>query len=132
MNWDKKITAVLIIALMLFQPIQHFAHADSKLPQSKRIEVYSLSQNYWDTESGETLGEIVRQLLPYNKAMQQRLMQDIIELNPNGFRENNPDYMQADTRLWLPNSMSKADSQVDTTHFSVQSFSWGNIKRPRR
>ena len=101
-------------------------------PPSKRIEVYSLSQNYWDTRSGETLGEIVQKLLPYNKGMQQRLIQDILELNPNAFWNNNPNHMQANKRLWLPNNMVKADTQVDQTHFSVQSFSWGNIKRPRR
>jgi hypothetical protein len=64
--------------------------------------------------------------------MQQRLMKDIMELNPNAFRDNDPNRMQANTRLWLPNNMVKADTQVDHEHFSVQSFSWGNIKRPKR
>ncbi len=36
--------------------------------ESKRIEVYSLSQNYWDTQYGETLGEIVLHLLPNDPA----------------------------------------------------------------
>jgi len=136
MNWIKEIAVALVI---VFIP-SHYARADSPIdertdsnpPPSKRIEVYALSQNYWDTKSGETLGKIVQQLLPYNKAMQRRLMQDIIELNPDAFWNNNPDQMQANKRLWLPNNITKADTQVDQKQFDVQSFSWGNIKRPRR
>ena len=124
------ITANLIFAFILCHPV--LADSESSRSQSKRIEVYSLSQNYWDTKSGETLGEIVQHLLPYNKVMQQRLMQDIIELNPNAFLNNSPDRMQANKRLWLPNTMTKADTRVDHKNFSVQSFAWGNIKRPKR
>lgn len=128
MNRIKIITFVSFIALTT----SHFSLANAEFSPSKRIEVYSLSQNYWDTQKGETLGEIVQKLLPYNKNMQLKLMQDIIELNPDAFLSNNPDHMQANKRLWLPNNMTKADVKVDQEHYQVQSFSWGNIKRPKR
>ena len=135
MNFAKTITTTIAAAILAYTFILNqpaWANSQSRSTDSKRIEVYSLSQNYWDTKSGETLGEIVQKLLPYNKGMQQQLMQDIMELNPNAFLENNPDHMQANKRLWLPNSMVKADTRVNQKHFSVESFAWGNIKRPRR
>ena len=99
---------------------------------SKRIEVYSLSQNYWDTHSGETLSGIVAQLLPHNPNLQHKLMNDIISQNPNAFQDNNPDYMLANKRLWLPNNLAQTDSKADPQRTKVESFSWGNIKRPKR
>ncbi|MDH3342993.1 MAG: hypothetical protein OEM07_04640 [Gammaproteobacteria bacterium] len=106
--------------------------ASSVLAESKRIEVYSLSQNYWDTQPGETLGEITAQLLPNNYNIQQKLMVDIVNLNPNAFQDGNPDYMLANIRLWLPNNLPKTESNTNTTHTQIESFSWGNIKRPKR
>jgi Tfp pilus assembly protein FimV len=99
---------------------------------SKRIEVYALSQNYWDTQSGETLGEIATQLLPNNPGMRQKLMDDIVSQNPHAFQDGNPDLMQANTRLWLSNGLSQTDSKADPARTQVESFSWGNIKRPKR
>jgi Tfp pilus assembly protein FimV len=108
---------------MLCQPIQ---------AESKRIEVYSLGQHYWDTQSGETLGEIAHQLLPNNPSMQQRLMKDIVALNPNAFQDNNPNLMRANTRIWLPSHLTTPDTKVNRSQTSVESFAWGNIKRPIR
>ena len=122
MKWKRNI----IIALLFLHPWQLVQ------AESKRIEVYSLSQNYWDTKSGETLGEIAQQLLPNNPRMQQRLMKDIVALNPNAFQDNNPDHMQAKARIWLPGRMTTPDTKVDRSKTSVQSFAWGNIKRPVR
>jgi len=102
------------------------------LAESKRVEVYSLSQHYWDTKSGETLGEIVRQLLPNNPRMRPELMADIISQNPDAFLNNDPDYLLANRRLWLPNRLAQTDSKADPQRTQVESFSWGNIKRPKR
>lgn len=102
------------------------------LAESKRVEVYSLSQHYWDTKSGETLGEIVTQLLPNNPNMQNKLMTDIINLNPHAFQDNDADQMLANTRLWLPNQITQSDTKADPRRTQVESFSWGNIKRPKR
>jgi Tfp pilus assembly protein FimV len=99
--------------------------------ESKRIEVYPLSQHYVDTRAGDTLGEIAARLLPNNPRMQQKLMDDILRLNPDAFIERNPDQLLADTRLWLPNHLSKPDSRVDSSRHTVETFSWGNIKKPR-
>ena len=99
--------------------------------ESKRIEVYALSQNYVDTRSGDTLGEIASRLLPNNPRMQQKLMADILRLNPDAFIERNPNQLRANTRLWLPNHLSKPDSNADSSKYTVESFSWGNIKKPK-
>lgn len=108
------------------------AVAPSAFAESKRIEVYSLSQNYWDTQSGETLGEIAVQLLPHNFNLQQKLMNDIVNQNPDAFLNNNHNNMLANTRLWLPNNLSRIDKQADSERVEVESYSWGNIKRPKR
>lgn len=115
--------ASALLLLMLCQALQ---------AESKRIEVYSLGQHYWDIQSGETLGEIALQLLPNNPAMQQRLMKDIVSLNPDAFQQNNPDRMQANTRIWLPSHLTKPDTTVNRSRIRVESFAWGNIKRPIR
>ena len=117
----------LIIALLAALGV-----APSAFAESKRVEVYSLSQNYWDIQAGETLSEIVAQLLPNNPAMQQKLMIDIISQNPDAFQDNDPDYMLTNTRLWLPNRLAQTDSKADPQRTQIESFSWGNIKRPKR
>ncbi|MDA3868737.1 MAG: hypothetical protein PF589_02040 [Gammaproteobacteria bacterium] len=117
-----------LIILLLCGPILSTA----AFAESKRIEVYSLSQQYWDTQRGETLGGIVAQLLPNNMGMQYRLMSEIINLNPHAFEDNNPDRMLANVRLWLPNRFARTDSKADSSQTQVESFSWGNIKRPQR
>jgi Tfp pilus assembly protein FimV len=122
---DRKIKVIIALLAVLFA-------APSVFAESKRVEVYSLSQHYWDTQSGETLSGIAAQLLPNNPAMQQKLMNDIISQNPDAFQNNDPNYMQANTRLWLPNRLAKTDSKADPKYTQVESFSWGNIKRPKR
>ncbi len=99
--------------------------------QSKRIEVYSLSQNYWDTQYGDTLGKIAFHLLPNNPSKRETLKQDIVQLNPHAFIGSNPERLLADKRLWLPGYMKQADSKVNPATTIVEYYSWGNIKRPR-
>ena len=98
---------------------------------SKRIEVYSLSQNYWDTQYGDTLGSIILHLLPNNPGKHEALQQDILHLNPNAFIGGDPARLLADKRLWLPGYMKQADSSADPATTVVERYSWGNIKRPR-
>ena len=102
------------------------------LAEPTRVELYPLSQHYWDTQPGETLSQIAAQLLPNNPGMQHKLMTDIIQQNPDAFQDNGPDYMLANTRLWLPNHLAQTDSKVDPERTVVESFSWGNVKRPKR
>lgn len=104
----------------------------NSLAESKRVEVYSVSQNYWDTQYGETLGEIALQLLPNNPRMQQRLMKDIVALNPQAFPNSDPNTMQANIRIMLPTNVNRPDTQADPSRTHVESFAWGNIKRPVR
>lgn len=126
MERKTNIIAALLLMLPLLLPWQ------TAQAESKRIEVYSLGQHYWDTQSGETLGEIAQQLLPNNPRMHPRLMKDIVALNPEAFQNNNPDRMRSNTRIWLPSHLTKPDTTVDKSRTQVQSFAWGNIKRPIR
>jgi len=103
------------------------AHAEST-----RINVYTLAENYYDTQTGDTLSGITQHLLPNNPSLQKKLANDILQLNPGAFIDNNPATLRANKRLNLPVYMPQADSQPDTKKVSVESFSWGNIKRPRQ
>ena len=98
---------------------------------SKRIEVYSISQNYWDVQAGDTLSQIIKQLLPYNPAMRKSLSKEVVSLNPGAFIQNNPDMLKANTRLWLPNNAPKKTSTPDHSKYDVKSFSWGHIRTPK-
>ena len=98
---------------------------------SKRIEVYTLSQNYWDTQYGDTLGDIVHHLLPNNPSKREALMWDILNLNPDAFIENDPARLLAGKRLQLPGYMKQADTEANPQTTIVERYSWGNIKRPR-
>lgn len=99
--------------------------------KSKRIEVYSLSQNYWDTRPGDTLSTIVMHLLPNNPSKHKALQQDILQLNPGAFINGDPARLLANKRLWLPGYMKQADTKANPRTTVVERYSWGNIKRPR-
>ena len=96
--------------------------------ESRRIEVYPLSQNYWDIKAGDTLGEIVKTLLPGNPYLQDKLMRDILSLNPDVFPGGNPNYMLANKRLWLPNAVKQPNDSINSSVYTVESFQWGSIK----
>ena len=99
--------------------------------QSKRIEVYSLSMNYWDTQPGESLSEIVAHLLPNNPSKHAALQREIVELNPQAFINSDPNRLKANHRLKLPGYMTQPDNKIDDRSVTVESYSWGNIKRPK-
>ena len=97
--------------------------------ESKRIEVYPLSQHYWDTQAGDTLGEIASTLLPANHHLQQHLMREIISLNPEVFPDGEPARMIAGRRLWLPNAIKPPEKQSNTSDYIIESYQWGSIKK---
>ncbi len=99
---------------------------------STRVEVYPLSQTYIDTREGDTLSELVADLLPHNPELQRLLMRDILLRNPHAFPGSSIDTMLANERLWLPNAMQQSDSKPNDKDVEVESFSWGNVKRPRQ
>lgn len=97
--------------------------------ESKRIEVYPLSQNYWDIKTGDTLGEIVNTLIPGNTYLQKKLMHDLVSTNPQVFPGGNPNYMLANKRLWLPNAVKPPDDSTNASGYTIQNFQWGSIKK---
>jgi len=136
----KKILVQLAGTLVLICTCHAMVSADSgasnsggsNLGGSKRIEVYTISQSFWDVTPGETLGEIVIQLLPDNPAMRDQLKHDILQLNPNAFSQSNPDNLKANVRLWLPDNAPARQSNIDKNRYDVESFSWGQIYRPKQ
>ncbi|MCW8933109.1 MAG: hypothetical protein OQK98_00150 [Gammaproteobacteria bacterium] len=104
----------------------------SSASQSKRVEVYSISENFWDVTPGETLGDIVKQLLPDNPGLREKLLYQIVELNPDAFSQSNPDNLKANVRLWLPNNAPAMRQVKDKKLFNVKSYSWGQVYTPRR
>ena len=122
------ITANTIVAIAA----PYHNNPEANQTNSKRIEVYSLSQNYWDTQYGDTLGEIALHLLPNNPTKHKALKQDIIQLNPHAFINGKPDKLLANKRLWLPGYMQQADSKMNPATTTVETYSWGNIKRQRK
>ena len=97
--------------------------------ESKRIEVYPLSQQYWDVKTGDTLGEIVDALMPRNRYLKVKLMRDIMAMNPEVFPDGSPHLMLANKRLWLPNAVQQRDPVPDNYGFIVESYQWGSIRR---
>lgn len=126
-NTMKMITLVFCGALIA----SHTGYATGEQQTSKRIEVYALSQNYWDIQPGDTLGRIVQHLLPNNPTKHAALKKDIVLLNPQAFINGNPELLLAGKRLHLPGYMKQADSIANPAKTQVESFSWGNIKRDR-
>ena len=97
--------------------------------ESTRIEVYPLSQNYWDIKTGDTLGEIVDTLIPGNTDLQEKLMHDLVSTNPQVFPDDNPNYMLANKRLWLPNAVKPPNDSANPSSYTIETFQWGSIKR---
>ncbi len=132
--FNRRVTAVLTLlsccALYSTPAISDEINATEQL-QPKRIEVYSLSQHYWDVQFGDTLGEIAHHLLPHNPVKRQTLQQDILHLNPGAFIAGNPARLIAGKRLWLPGHMRQADSKPNPATTTVETYSWGNIKRKK-
>jgi Tfp pilus assembly protein FimV len=117
------------IAHYLLLHLLVFIYGGQAVAESKRVQVYQLSQQTWDVRPGDTLSGIAAALLPGAYRQQQALMQDIIEINPHAFIDSNPDLLRAYARLILPDELQtySVPSEGSTTH--VQQFSWGSIQR---
>ena len=124
-------TTCLLSALLLLGPVSAAQAEDAMQARSKRVEVYDISQQFYDTRYGDTLSEILWQLLPNNPGKHTALAQEIIQLNPQAFINGDPNRLLAGKRLYLPGYLQKPDSQVDSGKYIIESYSWGNIKRPR-
>jgi hypothetical protein len=97
---------------------------------SRRVEVYSLSREYWDVRPGETLSSIAAELLPGDARRQQQLQRDIMHLNPHAFIAGRPSGLIARQRLWLPNAVTRPVVPVyNQPNIEIERFNWGYIKR---
>jgi hypothetical protein len=94
--------------------------------ESKRVYVYPMTQHYWDVQPGETMADIAAMLLPDSGVHRQKLINEIVRLNPDAFINGNPDRLQSNQRLWLPNTVTRPVSNRNT---EIRQFNWGYIKR---
>ena len=97
--------------------------------ESTRIEVYPVSQAFVDVQRGDTLGEIVSELLPVNASRRSRLMAEIVELNPDAFIDKDPNRLKANVRLWLPGHTLGPRKKLDTRKYRIREFSWGYVQQ---
>ena len=125
------LTITVCSGLLWHSAVPAYDNNSSTVTESKRIEVYSLSQNYWDVQYGDTLGSIAHHLLPNNPLKREALQQDILHLNPKAFINGQPEKLLAGKRLWLPGYIKQADSKTNPSTMDVETYSWGNIKRPK-
>lgn len=98
----------------------------------KRIEVYAISQSVWDVKQGDSLSEIVLQLIPDNVSNREKLFDDILRTNPQAFIKNNPDKLKTNVRLWLPNGSAVRKTPVRSNQYEIRSFDWGQVYRIKR
>jgi len=113
-----------VILITLFTPAAFYA-------ESQRIEVYSVNQAYWDVQAGETLGEIIKELLPHNSDKHTALMAEIVQLNPDAFINGDPDALKARARLWLPGHIQGLNKKVNKDKYTIKEFSWGYIQQAK-
>jgi Tfp pilus assembly protein FimV len=95
---------------------------------SKRVEVYSLTRQYWDVRPGDTLSGIAAELLPGDVRRQQQLQRDLVRLNPHAFIDGDPALLIARQRLWLPNVVTRPVG-TNQPNADIERFGWGYIKR---
>jgi hypothetical protein len=93
---------------------------------SRNIDVYYIGRQYWDVLPADTLADIATVLLPGSPQHRQRLMDDILRLNPDAFIGGDPDRLRAHIRLWLPNTVT---TPVTGRNAEIERFDWGYIKR---
>jgi Tfp pilus assembly protein FimV len=98
---------------------------------SRQIEVRPAGQAFIDVNRGDTLGEIVNELLPNNATRRARLMAEIVELNPRAFIDQDPGRMKANVRLWLPGHVSALQQARDSGQYRIREFSWGYTQQPK-
>lgn len=126
-----------IFFLSIYYNAELFANDIQTSSTSRRIQVYSVSQNFWDVKSGETLSGIMKKLLPDNPAIHDSLSQQILDLNPEAFIQSDANKLKANTRLWLPNAIPLTPTKYTRDKYTrdkyeIRSFSWGQAYKTRR
>lgn len=121
-----------LIFLSSYYSVEIFANDKQVFKSSKRIQVYSVSQNFWDVKSGDTLGNIIKKLTPDNPATRDSLSQQIIHLNPNAFILGDANKLKANVRIWLPNGMPVSLRKNKKDKYEIRSFSWGQAYKIKR
>ena len=97
------------------------------IAESKRIEVYATSQAYWDVQPGDSLSSIAQQIIAGPASARQKLMKDIMALNPEAFINASPDRLKANVRLWLPNGTHDLRKLSSNSQYRIKNYSWGQV-----
>ena len=63
-----------------------------------------ISSGYYLVQSGDTLDEIIAQLVGETPIRRRIMREAFVQANPNSFRNGNPNYMLAGVRLRVPDS----------------------------
>ena len=71
------------------------AHADSRVDQARESGV-------WPVQSGDSLYRIAKKLFPNERAKQLQLSEQLHALNPEAFRNNDPNRLRVNVSLTLP------------------------------
>ncbi|MCK4709964.1 MAG: hypothetical protein KAU21_15195 [Gammaproteobacteria bacterium] len=98
--------------------------------ESKRVQVFEKSQQYWDVITGQSLSGICQQLQAAGTHSQTTCQQQILKMNPDAFINKKPNRLIAGKRLWLPGSYRPV-SKLDNKNYHIKNFSWGSIKTPK-
>lgn len=132
MNVNKVFIIRLIYLSMLFSDSLIADTGPDESHHSKRIEVYTISQHYWDVKPGDTLSEILKQLVALNKQMRNSLATHIIQLNPDAFINGNQNRLRSGVRLWLPDNLLSIPSIENINRYEIKTFSWGQVYTIKR
>ena len=98
--------------------------------ESKKVNVFEKSQQFWDVQTGQTLGGICQSIQATSKNAQVECQKQILKDNPGAFINNDPNQLLAGKRLWLPGSYQPV-SQQGSQKYNIKKFNWGSIKTPK-
>ena len=116
----KSLLSVVLLVLFSF-----YVQADSK-----RVQVYEKSQQYWDVKSGQSLSQICQKLRTQSKTSRLVCQQQVFKKNPAAFINKDPNKLIVGKRLWLPGSYQAVSKQYNNK-YHIQKFNWGSIKTPK-
>ena len=83
----------------------------------------AMSSGYYLVQSGDTLDEIITQLIGETPIRRRILREAFVQANPNSFRSGNPNYMLAGVRLRVPDAEDIIELLFDTDSPTMRNIS---------